>query len=124
MWNDTHENHETIRRLHEVTQPADFLLWSGDTCKPRGGDVVKMLVEQLVKNCIADRAFVVGVSACWLMIACDDATGPEKPARSAPPDVRAWVTGEAADQLDSEGHFVLPAPAPAGAEPIITEETA
>lgn len=32
MWNDTHENHETIRRLHEVTPPADFLLWNGDTC--------------------------------------------------------------------------------------------
>jgi predicted phosphodiesterase len=32
VWNDTHENHETIRRLHEVTPAADFLLWNGDTC--------------------------------------------------------------------------------------------
>lgn len=32
MWNDTHENHETIRRLHAATPPADFLLWNGDTC--------------------------------------------------------------------------------------------
>jgi predicted phosphodiesterase len=32
VWNDTHENHETIRRLHEVTPSADFLLWNGDTC--------------------------------------------------------------------------------------------
>lgn len=32
IWNDTHENVETIRRLREVTPPADFLLWNGDTC--------------------------------------------------------------------------------------------
>jgi 3',5'-cyclic AMP phosphodiesterase CpdA len=32
IWNDTHENHETIRRLQELTPPADFLLWNGDTC--------------------------------------------------------------------------------------------
>jgi hypothetical protein len=32
VWNDTHENHETIRKLHEVTPAADFLLWNGDTC--------------------------------------------------------------------------------------------
>lgn len=32
VWNDTHENHETIRRLQEVTPGADFLLWNGDTC--------------------------------------------------------------------------------------------
>ncbi|GAA5130030.1 metallophosphoesterase [Luteolibacter yonseiensis] len=32
VWNDTHENAETIRRLHEATPPADFLLWNGDTC--------------------------------------------------------------------------------------------
>jgi hypothetical protein len=32
VWNDTHENHDTIRRLQEVTPAADFLLWNGDTC--------------------------------------------------------------------------------------------
>lgn len=32
VWNDTHEHHETIRRLHEVTPAADFLMWNGDTC--------------------------------------------------------------------------------------------
>lgn len=32
VWNDTHEHHETIRRLHEATPAADFLLWNGDTC--------------------------------------------------------------------------------------------
>lgn len=32
VWNDTHEHHETIRRLKEVTPGADFLLWNGDTC--------------------------------------------------------------------------------------------
>ena len=32
VWNDTHENQETLKRLHEVTPTADFLLWNGDTC--------------------------------------------------------------------------------------------
>lgn len=32
VWNDTHENAETLKRLHEVTPEADFLLWNGDTC--------------------------------------------------------------------------------------------
>ncbi len=32
VWNDTHENHETIRALHHVTPESDFLLWNGDTC--------------------------------------------------------------------------------------------
>jgi predicted phosphodiesterase len=32
VWNDTHVNNETIRKLHEVTPDADFLLWNGDTC--------------------------------------------------------------------------------------------
>jgi hypothetical protein len=32
VWNDTHENEETLRRLQELTPPADFLLWNGDTC--------------------------------------------------------------------------------------------
>ncbi|MES2922006.1 MAG: hypothetical protein V4819_10680, partial [Verrucomicrobiota bacterium] len=32
VWNDTHQNDETIRKLHAVTPAADFLLWNGDTC--------------------------------------------------------------------------------------------
>ncbi|MDB6076642.1 MAG: metallophosphoesterase [Akkermansiaceae bacterium] len=32
VWNDTHENGETIRQLHAATPAADFLLWNGDTC--------------------------------------------------------------------------------------------
>lgn len=32
VWNDTHENVETLRRLHEITPGADFLLWNGDVC--------------------------------------------------------------------------------------------
>ena len=32
IWNDTHQNEETIKRLHAVTPPGDFLLWNGDTC--------------------------------------------------------------------------------------------
>lgn len=32
VWNDTHENAETIKALHAATPSADFLLWNGDTC--------------------------------------------------------------------------------------------
>ena len=32
VWNDTHINNETIRKLDEVTPSADFLFWNGDTC--------------------------------------------------------------------------------------------
>jgi len=35
VWNDTHEHNETLRRLHEVTPAADFLLWNGDTCSDK-----------------------------------------------------------------------------------------
>lgn len=71
-----------------------------------------------------DRALLVAASACFLMVACDDAAGPENPVSSVPPDVRAWVTGEAAAQLDPDGHFILPAPAPSNTGPIISEERA
>lgn len=32
VWNDTHMNDETLRRLDEVTPPSDFLIWNGDVC--------------------------------------------------------------------------------------------
>ena len=32
VWNDTHEHHDTIRKLDDVTPDADFLIWNGDTC--------------------------------------------------------------------------------------------
>ncbi|BCU77160.1 hypothetical protein llg_18750 [Luteolibacter sp. LG18] len=32
VWNDTHQNEETLKRLHTATPAADFLLWNGDTC--------------------------------------------------------------------------------------------
>lgn len=32
VWNDTHQNEETIKKLHAVTPSGDFLLWNGDTC--------------------------------------------------------------------------------------------
>ncbi|MGJ8695761.1 MAG: metallophosphoesterase family protein [Verrucomicrobiaceae bacterium] len=32
VWNDTHQNEETLKRLHAGTPKADFLLWNGDLC--------------------------------------------------------------------------------------------
>jgi len=32
VWNDTHENKETLQRLHKATPQGDFLIWNGDVC--------------------------------------------------------------------------------------------
>lgn len=32
VWNDTHENKETLQRLHQNTPGGDFLIWNGDVC--------------------------------------------------------------------------------------------
>ncbi|GAA5477771.1 hypothetical protein Hhel01_01264 [Haloferula helveola] len=32
VWNDTHENHETLKALHEGSPGGDFMIWNGDTC--------------------------------------------------------------------------------------------
>jgi hypothetical protein len=32
VWNDTHVNTNTLRKLHEVTPESDFHVWNGDTC--------------------------------------------------------------------------------------------
>ena len=32
VWNDTHQWTDTIRKLHDVTPPSDFLVWNSDTC--------------------------------------------------------------------------------------------
>ncbi len=32
VWNDTHQNEETIKKLHAATPQGDFLLWNGDIC--------------------------------------------------------------------------------------------
>ncbi len=32
VWNDTHINDPTIRRLDDLTPQVDFLVWNGDTC--------------------------------------------------------------------------------------------
>lgn len=32
VWNDTHQNSDSIQQLHAATPAADFLVWNGDTC--------------------------------------------------------------------------------------------
>lgn len=32
VWNDTHQNEESLKRLSASTPSADFLVWNGDTC--------------------------------------------------------------------------------------------
>lgn len=32
VWNDTHQNAESLEKLHAATPPGDFLIWNGDTC--------------------------------------------------------------------------------------------
>lgn len=47
-WNDTHQNNETISRLHAASpQEADFLLWNGDICNDwhKEEDIVPTLLH-------------------------------------------------------------------------------
>jgi predicted phosphodiesterase len=32
VWNDTHQNAPTIKKLHASTPRGDFMIWNGDTC--------------------------------------------------------------------------------------------
>lgn len=63
VWNDTHEHHETIRRLHEVTPKADFLLWNGDTCNnwDRESQLIPALLHPAGQDITAGRPLLV----CW-----------------------------------------------------------
>lgn len=51
-----------------------------------------------------DRTFV-GVLAALLLAGCSDPVGPEDGGWPPPPDVRPFVTGEAATALDARGRF-------------------
>jgi predicted phosphodiesterase len=57
VWNDTHENVDTIRKLHQVTPSADFLIWNGDTCNDwhREGDLVPILLNPGGEDVSAER---------------------------------------------------------------------
>lgn len=46
VWNDTHENNETIAKLDDATPEADFFVWNGDTCN--NWNTREMLVPTLL----------------------------------------------------------------------------
>ncbi|HEX7261911.1 MAG TPA: metallophosphoesterase family protein [Luteolibacter sp.] len=61
VWNDTHEHHDTLRRLHEVTPAADFLLWNGDTCNNWDQEswLVPTLLHPAGQDVSADRPMLL-----------------------------------------------------------------
>lgn len=61
VWNDTHENAETIRRLHEATPAADFLLWNGDTCNNWNKEswLIPTLLHPAGQDISADRPLLL-----------------------------------------------------------------
>lgn len=61
VWNDTHDNHETIRALHEATPAADFLLWNGDTCNNWDQEawLVPTLLHPAGQDVSADRPLLL-----------------------------------------------------------------
>jgi hypothetical protein len=61
VWNDTHENAETIRRLHEATPAADFLLWNGDTCNNWNEEslLIPTLLHPAGQDISADRPLLL-----------------------------------------------------------------
>ena len=65
VWNDTHQNRETIARLHAASPTGvDFLLWNGDICNDwhREEDIVPTLLHPAGTDFTAQRplAFVWG----------------------------------------------------------------
>ncbi len=46
VWNDTHKHNETIRQLHALTPPGDFLLWNGDISNDwnQAGEVAQNII--------------------------------------------------------------------------------
>lgn len=63
VWNDTHDQQETLKRLHEVTPSADFLLWNGDTCN--NWNAVKQLVPTLLNPAGQDISAGRPVMMVW-----------------------------------------------------------
>lgn len=61
VWNDTHEHVETLRRLHEVSPAADFLLWNGDTCNDwhRENQLVSTLLHPAGQDITAGRPMIL-----------------------------------------------------------------
>ncbi len=46
VWNDTHQQAETLKKLTEITPASDFLLWNGDICNDWRSE--KEIVETLL----------------------------------------------------------------------------
>ena len=114
VWNDTHENHATIRKLHEVTPPADFLLWNGDTCNDwhQEAQLVPTLLAPAGLDISAGRALLLthgnhDVRGKFAFRVPDHAPMPEdRPffaLRSGPVAVVALHTGE--DKPDDHPSF-------------------
>lgn len=114
VWNDTHQNNETIKALHEKTPAGDFLLWNGDTCNDWHQEdwLVPTLLHPAEQDITAGRPmFLVwgnhDVRGKWAyrvpeMIATPDAR-PYYAFRSGPLAVICLHTGE--DKPDSHPSF-------------------
>ncbi len=61
VWNDTHQNEETIKRLHAATPEGDFLLWNGDLCNDwhQEGWLVPTLLNPAGQNVSKNRPLMV-----------------------------------------------------------------
>lgn len=114
VWNDTHEHHDTIRALHQVTPEADFLLWNGDTCNNWDEEswLVPTLLNPAGQDITAGRPMLLtwgnhDVRGKWAFKVRDCIATPEgRPFyafRSGPAAVICLNTGE--DKPDSHPSF-------------------
>ncbi len=61
VWNDTHQNADTLRQLHAVTPGGDFLLWNGDTCNDWNQEdwLVPTLLHPAEQDVTVDRPMLL-----------------------------------------------------------------
>jgi predicted phosphodiesterase len=114
IWNDTHQNEETIKRLHASTPAGDFLLWNGDTCNDWHQEdwLVPTLLHPAGQDVSEDRPMLLvwgnhDVRGKWAfkvpeMIATPDGR-PYYAFRSGPVAVLCLHTGE--DKPDNHPSF-------------------
>jgi predicted phosphodiesterase len=114
IWNDTHQNEETLKRLHASTPPGDFLLWNGDTCNDWHQEdwLVPTLLHPAGQDVSADRPLLLvwgnhDVRGKWAfkvpeMVATPDGR-PFYAFRSGPLAVLCLHTGE--DKPDNHPSF-------------------
>lgn len=114
VWNDTHENAETLRQLNATTPRGDFMVWNGDTCNDwvREDLLVPTLLHPAGQDITVDRPLFLtwgnhDVRGIWAYQVSETVATPDNHPyyafRSGPVAVICLHTGE--DKPDDHPSF-------------------